>query len=104
MTARIDTYVKAVQPVVAIGAKATSVGAPGQPRSGSRLAPEERARRHEQAQERLLCWKAISEAGGIDKWIADELRNKGLSTEGLESPTDRDKAQYKAKKKAEAEE
>jgi hypothetical protein len=71
---------------------------------GSRLAPEERARREQVAQERVACWKAIDEAGGIEKWIALELRTKGLSTEGLEPPTEREKAQYKAKKKAEAEE
>lgn len=101
MTARIDTYVKAVRPTLA---NAAAVGAPGQPRPAGKLPKEERARRDELAQERMACWKAIGEAGGTDAWVAQELRNKGLSTEGLDSPSDRDKAQYKAKKKAEAEE
>ncbi len=100
MTARIDTYVKAVRPVLAAGAAA---GTPGQART-SRLPAQERARRDQLLQERLACWKAIDEAGGIASWVAQELRNKALSTEGLEPPSERDKAQYKAKKKAEAEE
>jgi hypothetical protein len=68
------------------------------------LSDAERERRAKVHDERLSCWKAIEEAGGIADWIAQELRNKGLSTEGLEAPTDRERAQYKAKKKAEAEE
>ena len=100
MTARIDTYVKAAAPTVAtVG----TTPAAAQPR-GTRLPADERARRDERAQERVACWKAIGEAGGIEGWIAQELRNKGLSTDGLESPADSEKAQYKAKKKAEAEE
>ena len=95
VTARIDTYVKAAAPVLA--------GVPGQPRT-SRLPAAERARRDQLLQERLACWTAIGEAGGIASWVAQELRSKALSTEGLEPPTDRDKAQYKVKKKAEAEE
>ena len=101
MTARIDTYVKAVRPTLA---NAATVGAPGQPRPAGQLPAEERARRDQLLQERVACWKAIGEAGGAEAWVAQELRNKGLSTEGLEAPSDRDKAQYKAKKKAEAEE
>ncbi len=45
-------------------------------------------------------WKSISEAGGIDAWIKAELTTKGLSTEGLTPGA----AQYKEKKKAEAQE
>jgi hypothetical protein len=47
-----------------------------------------------------LRWKVISEAGGIDAWIKAELTTKGLSTEGLTPGA----AQYKEKKKAEAQE
>ncbi len=101
MTARIDTYVKAAGPTLGTQTSGTAA----QPRSaGSRLPADERARRDQLAQERVTCWQGISEAGGIEKWIAQELRNKGLSTEGLDSPSDSEKAQYKAKKKAEAEE
>ena len=102
MTARIDTYVKAARPT--LGTAGPAAGASGQPRPGSRLPADERGRRDQLAQERVTCWKSIGEAGGIAGWIAQELRNKGLSTEGLESPSDSEKAQYKAKKKAEAEE
>lgn len=70
------------------------------------LAADERERRAAQGRERVARWKSICEAGGIDKWVAQQLRDKGLSTEGLDpsSLSERDKGQYKAKKKAEAEE
>jgi hypothetical protein len=60
-----------------------------------------------QRRERVACWQAISEAGGIDAWITQELRSKNLSTAPLaagEELSERDKAQYKDRKKAEAEE
>ena len=109
MTARIDTFVKAAAPV------STTGGSKGQARpAGSGLTPEERERRAREREriaakrrERISCWQAISEAGGIDAWITQELRNKGVSTAPLaagEELSDRDKAQYKDRKKAEAEE
>lgn len=109
MTARIDTFVKAAAPV------STTGGSKGQARpAGSGITPEERERRARereriaaQRRERVACWQAISEAGGIDAWIAQELRNKGVATASLaagEELSERDKAQYKDRKKAEAEE
>jgi len=92
VTARIDTYVKA-SPVSA-----------AQPRQGQ-LSAAERAQREQERADRQARWLAIREAGGIDKWIDQQLASRGLASDGGDESAliERDKAGYKAKKKAEAE-
>lgn len=117
MTARIDTFVKATAPITTTSASGHGGKGPsGKAQSGKdrSIAPEERERRAREREriakerrERELRWAAITEAGGIDPWITQQLRDKGVSTEGLDSGgeiAERDKSQYKIKKKAEAEE
>jgi hypothetical protein len=121
VTARIDTFVKATAPstttTAALLASGAGHGGRGQGQSGkdrSAASPEERERRAREREriakerrERELRWAAITEAGGTEPWIAKQLRDKGLSTEGLDTGgeiAERDKAQYKIKKKAEADE
>ena len=102
MTARIDTYVKATLPVPAQARPGTATGA----QAGGAEADARRAQRQKERAEREARWRSIREAGGIDAWVKAQLRDKGLSTEGLDpgTLTDRDRGAYKAKKKAEADE
>lgn len=94
MTAKIDTSVRAQPPVSQPVATA--------PVHTSALSPEERARRTE---ERLLRWKSIQEAGGIDAWVSAQLSSKGLLVTGdPSSMSDKERSQYKERKKAEAKE
>lgn len=116
MTARIDTFVKATAPITTTATTLSGAGHGGKGQSSKDRsgAPEERERRAREREriakerrERELRWAAITEAGGTEPWIAKQLREKGLSTEGLDAGgevAERDKAQYKIKKKAEADE
>lgn len=104
MTARIDTNVKADRPLAGSVADILQRPAAPTPAQAARLAAEQERRRRER-EEHVARWAAISEAGGRGAWVAAQLRQKGLSTEGLTpGGSDREKSQYKAKKKAEAEE
>lgn len=97
MTAKIDTSVRA-QPPVALPAQPAATASP----SAAIPSPEERRRRDE---ERLARWKAIQEAGGIDAWVSAQLAAKGLLVTGdPASMSDRERGQYKERKKAEAKE
>jgi RNA-directed DNA polymerase len=67
-----------------------------------RAQAERKARAIERAED-IARWKAISEVGGIDKWIDAELRAKGLYVDADPSTLEgSDKSSFKEKKKAEA--
>lgn len=95
MTAKLETFVPAAAPVV--------VPAPAPaPASANGVAQREVNQREHQA--RLARWKAIEEAGGQDAWVDAELKAKGLTPEH-EDPSElseKEKAAWKEKKKAEA--
>ncbi|HZF52747.1 MAG TPA: reverse transcriptase family protein [Polyangiaceae bacterium] len=94
MTAKIDTSVRAAPPVVL---PITTSPSP-QPQASA----EERRRALE---ERLARWKAISEAGGIDPWVQAQLTAKGaLVTGDPARMSDKERGQYKERKKVEAKE
>ncbi len=94
MTARIDSIVKAIKPVTQ-----TVLGA-------EPARDKDREARRRQQEERTARWKDISEAGGIDPWIAAQLKEKGLFGGGADPATlsDKEKGNYKTQKKAEAQE
>ena len=94
MTAKIDTIVQASPPVV------LPVTTP--PAVKPERSPEERRRVLE---ERTARWKAITEAGGIDAWVQAELASRGLLAPGdPASMSDRERSQWKERKKAEVKE
>jgi RNA-directed DNA polymerase len=94
VTAKIDTTVRAAPPVV-LPITAT-------PPAGSYGDPAERRRVHE---ERVARWKTISEAGGIDAWVSAQLTAKGVLVTGDPARmSEKDRAQYKERKKVEAKE
>lgn len=94
MTAKIDTSVRAAPPVVL---PITTAPSP-QPQASV----EERRR---VLDERLARWKAISEAGGIDSWVHAQLTAKGtLVTGDPARMSDKERGQYKERKKVEAKE
>jgi hypothetical protein len=100
VTARIDQVVKASRPL-----RVSGLPAPGAQNSKAHT-PEEAEKRRRRHDERVARWQAITEAGGSKAWIEDQLRKKGLTFEGVDPSqlSDREKAQYKAKRKQEAEE
>ena len=110
MTAKIDTTVQAAAPVVlpistlpaAPMEKAGGLGArPGLP-GGAPIDPAAHRRARE---ERVARWKTITETGGIDAWVTAQLAAKGLAEGGDPGKmSDRERAQYKERKKAEAKE
>lgn len=78
------------------------MGAPPGLPGGDPIAQAERRRARE---ERVARWKAITEAGGIDMWVAAQLVALGLAESGDPGKmSDRERAQYKERKKAEAKE
>jgi hypothetical protein len=96
MTATIEQFVPAAPP---------NTVAPGkEPANKNVLTPDQRVLRKRTHEERVSRWKAITDAGGIDKWVQAELAAKGLSTQGLDPAKlkESEKAGYKEKKKAEA--
>ncbi|WP_437908326.1 reverse transcriptase family protein [Sorangium sp. So ce327] len=101
MTAKIDATVQARAPVVL---PITTPPAPGGAAARFHAAAGAEARRlaHE---ERVARWKAIDEAGGIDAWVSAELTSKGaLATGDPKAMSDRERAQWKERKKVEARE
>jgi hypothetical protein len=95
VTAKIDTTVRAAPPVV-LPITTTP------PAHEAKGATEERRRLHE---ERVARWKAIAEAGGLDAWVEAELKARGVLTTGDPSTmSDKERSQYKERKKAEAKE
>ncbi|WP_437679700.1 reverse transcriptase family protein [Sorangium sp. So ce131] len=105
MTAKIDKAVQARAPVVLPVAPAPSAGGAGA-RGGDVSArggnAEARRAAHE---ERAARWKAIAEAGGIDAWVRAELTARGAVAAGdPKAMSDRERAQYKERKKVEAKE
>jgi len=104
VTARIDLFVKAHKAVVL---PSTLPGvAPRSPdaRAGAQQ-ERERAERQRDLEERVQRWKEITEAGGVDAWLKAQLLKKGFSADAADpaSLTDRQRAQFKAQKKAEGE-
>lgn len=55
------------------------------------------------AEQRQPNWEEITEAGGIDAWIRDELRRQALLDEGTDtsSLSDKERKQYKARREEE---
>jgi RNA-directed DNA polymerase len=104
VTAKIDQHLQAAPPAI------VPPGSPGGPAQGLSTPPEataEAAPPSPQAkarEERAARWKAIGEAGGIDKWVAAQLQAKGLADDGRDPSkmSDREKSQFKERKKAEA--
>ncbi|WP_437783381.1 reverse transcriptase family protein [Sorangium sp. So ce1097] len=97
MTAKIDATVQARAPVVLPLATSPAGGAAA--RGGS---AEERRLAHEA---RVARWKAIAEAGGIDAWVSAELTARGaLAIGDPKAMSDRERAQWKERKKVEAKE
>ncbi|MGK3995922.1 reverse transcriptase family protein [Sorangium sp. So ce1024] len=109
MTAKIDATVQARAPVVL--PLATSPAGGAAPGAGG-AAPGGAAARGGGAEERRLAhearvarWKAIAEAGGIDAWVLAELTARGvLATGDPKAMSDRERAQWKERKKVEAKE
>ncbi|WP_437877693.1 reverse transcriptase family protein [Sorangium sp. So ce513] len=109
MTAKIDATVQARAPVVLPLATSPAGGAaPGGAAPGAGGAAvrgggaEERRLAHEA---RVARWKAITEAGGIDAWVLAELTARGvLATGDPKAMSDRERAQWKERKKVEAKE
>jgi hypothetical protein len=94
VTAKIDTTVQAAEPAV------LPVSTP--PAAAQQATTEERRRARE---ERIARWKAIAEAGGIEAWVSAQLVARGLAVTGdPASMSDRERGQYKERKKAEAKE
>lgn len=100
MTARLDTIVQADAPAVLSPPK-TPPRAPA-PSAKALAEREARARAHEALARR---WAVITEAGGIDAWLSKELLAKGFTDTAVDPSTlsDRALAQFKERKKAEAE-
>lgn len=100
MTAKIDATVQARAPVVLPLATPPAAGAAARGGGGSSV--EERRLAHE---ERVARWKAIAEAGGIDAWVSAELTARGaVATGDPKAMSDRERAQWKERKKVEARE
>lgn len=100
MTAKIDTSVRAAPPVV-LPTAPTQAAASTSP-AASFGDPAARRRIYE---ERVQRWKTISEAGGIDAWVNAELSSKGaLVTGDPAHMSDKERGQYKERKKVEAKE
>ncbi|WP_437726702.1 reverse transcriptase family protein [Sorangium sp. So ce861] len=96
MTAKIDATVPARAPVV------LPLATPPAPFAAARGGAEERRLAHE---ERVARWKAIAEAGGIDAWVSAELVARGaVATGDPKAMSDRERAQWKERKKVEARE
>ncbi|WP_437613037.1 reverse transcriptase family protein [Sorangium sp. So ce834] len=96
MTAKIDATVPARAPVV------LPLATPPAPFAAARGSAEERRLAHE---ERVARWKAIAEAGGIDAWVSAELAARGaVATGDPKAMSDRERAQWKERKKVEARE
>jgi hypothetical protein len=103
MTAKLDTMVSAAAPVLrpVSHGPANTQG----PTEAQRLAGVEAERTKSEAHKALTArWDRIAAAGGVDAWVLAELRAKGLYTEApsAEGLSDKDRAAYKARKKAEA--
>jgi RNA-directed DNA polymerase len=93
MTARLETFVPSAAPV----ALAEPPPTPG-------LSEARREARRQEESARLARWKAVEEAGGPEAWVEAELKAKGLGPEH-EDPSglsEKEKAAWKEKKKAEA--
>lgn len=96
MTAKIAPIVQAAQPAI------LPINVGRDPSITTPPAPEERRKAHE---ERAARWKAIAEAGGIDAWVQAQLASRGLLAAGDPSAmSDRERAQWKERKKAEVKE
>lgn len=107
MTARIDSYVKATIPTLASAPARDAEGAarPALSEAALALRDKGRAEREQARSTAAALWTTINEAGGTDAWVKAQLQQKGLGADV--DPTtlsDREKGQYKARKKAEAEE
>ncbi|WP_437837806.1 reverse transcriptase family protein [Sorangium sp. So ce1153] len=106
MTAKIDATVQARAPVVLPLPTSPAAGAAAGVRAGGGggdvVDVEARRLAHEA---RVARWKAIAEAGGIDAWVSAELTARGaLATGDPKAMSDRERAQWKERKKVEARE
>jgi RNA-directed DNA polymerase len=96
VTLKIDNYVQSTNPNFQTESKATPTP------QESQAAKDKRTARREECEAR---WKKISEAGGIDSWINEQLKAKGLYVDlDPTKLTDKQRKGFKEKKKAEAEE
>lgn len=95
MTAKLESYVPAAPPQV--------VPTPGPASPAAHTASQQEARRQERDALSAI-WKAIHEAGGAAEWVEQQLLAKGLLAEDVEfeALSDKQKAAWKKKKKAEA--
>lgn len=94
MTAKIAPIVQAAQPAV------LPITTP--PAVKPERSPEERRKALE---ERAARWKTITEAGGIDAWVEAQLASRGLLAAGDPAKmSDKERSQWKERKKAEVKE
>jgi RNA-directed DNA polymerase len=94
MTSKLESFVPAAPPQPA------TAPAPAAPSAAMLAQREARRQQHEAL---LARWKAIEEAGGNDEWVQAQLVAKGVAAEEVdfESLSDKKKAAWKEKKKAE---
>jgi RNA-directed DNA polymerase len=92
MTAKLEPHVPAAPPV------------PGEAPAPTRPDPAKQEARRAHHEALRLRWKAIEEAGGTDAWVRQQLVTKGVAADEVdfESLTDKQRAAWKEKKKAEA--
>jgi hypothetical protein len=95
MTSKLESFVPAAPP------KPADAPAPTPPSPATLAQREARRQRHEAL---LGRWKAIQEAGGTDEWVRQQLVAKGVAAEEVEFEelSEKQKAAWKEKKKAEA--
>ncbi|MDY7226458.1 reverse transcriptase family protein [Hyalangium rubrum] len=95
MTAKLESHVPAAPPQPATAPTPT-------PPSPAALAQREARRQQHEAL--LARWKGIEEAGGTDAWVQQQLVAKGVAAEEVEFEelSEKQKAAWKEKKKAEA--
>src|SRR5690242_742336 len=95
MTSKLESYVPAAPP---------QPGTSPQPGTPSPATLAQREARRQEREALLARWKAIQEAGGREEWVRQQLVAKGVAAEEVdfEELSEKQKAAWKEKKKAEA--
>ncbi|KFE68444.1 reverse transcriptase family protein [Hyalangium minutum] len=95
MTSKLETHVPAAPP---------QPGTAPQPTPPSAAALAQREARRQRHEVLLAQWKAVEEAGGKDEWVRQQLVARGVAAEEVdfEELSEKQKAAWKEKKKAEA--
>jgi hypothetical protein len=95
MTSKLESYVSAAPP---------QPGTAPQPGAPSPATLAQREARRQEREALLARWKAIQDAGGREEWVRQQLVAKGVAAEEVdfEELSEKQKAAWKEKKKAEA--